>query len=300
MTDHVHARPMNTPKYQVALSFAGEQRAYVDEVARHLRSRAISVFYDRFEQESLWGRSAAEEFNKVFGGQSEYVVMFISAAYVSKSWPNHERRSALSHMVSKRGEYILPVRFDDTPVPGLPTDTIYESAQKLPPAQLSALIAKKLGIRPFAGKASQRPPPRTTAPTGKVVFDYSSFNGSYVIGSGMLEFETKWTKASDTTIYASNDPPSINGIAMARGCTSISQVKNAASLDYSSRIRTPSLGQILVLRNIDGFYAALQVLEIKDDSRRDDRDEIRFRYAIQSNGSDDFTEFVDQCRKRHG
>ena len=291
---------MNTPKYQVALSFAGEQRAYVDEVARHLRSRAISVFYDRFEKESLWGRSAAEVFNEVFGGQSDYVVMFISAAYVSKAWPNHERRSAVNHMISQQREYILPVRFDDTPVPGLPTDTIYETAQKLSPAQLSALIAKKLGIRPFAGKASQRPPPRTTAPTGEVVFDYSSFNGSYVIGSGMLEFETKWAKASDTRIHASNEPPSVNGIALARGCTSIAQVKNAKSLDYTSRIRTPSLGQIVILRNTDGFYAALQVLEIKDDCRRDDRDEIRFRYAIQSDGSDDFTEFVDQWRTRHG
>ena len=64
-------------------------------------------------------------------------------------------------------------------------------------------------------------------------------------------------------------------------------------MDYTSRTRTPSLGQVVVLRNTEGFYAALQVLGIKDDSRRDDRDEIRFRYAIQSDGSVDFTEFVD-------
>ena len=35
------------------------------------------------------------------------------------------------------------------------------------------------------------------------------------------------------------------------------------------------------------------MLGIKDDNRRDDRDEIRFRYAIQSDGSVDFTEFGD-------
>ena len=125
------------------------------------------------------------------------------------------------------------------------------------------------------------------------MFDYSSFNGRYVIGSGVLKFETKWTKASGTSIHVYNDPPSIHGVALARGCESISQVKSAASLDYTSRIRTPRLGQVVVLRNTRGFYAALQVIGINDDSRRDDRDELRFRYAIQSNGSEDFAEFID-------
>lgn len=285
--------PAEAPRYQVALSFAGEQRDYVEEVARHLQSRSIAVFYDGFEEVGLWGRSGVEAFHAAFAEQSAYVVMFISEAYVSKAWPNHERRSALSSMIEEKDEYILPVRFDDTRVPGLPADTLYLSAHDYTPAQLATMIAQKLGVQPFAGKASQVPPPRMTSPTGEVVFDYSSFNGRYVIGSGVLEFETKWTKASDTSIYVLNDPPSINGVALARGCESISQVQSAASLDYTSRHRTPSVGQIVVLRNTGGFYAAVHVLGVKDDSRHDNRDEIRFRYAIQSNGSADFTEFVD-------
>ena len=74
---------------------------------------------------------------------------------------------------------------------------------------------------------------------------------------------------------------------------SILQVTDAASLDYTSRTRTPSRGQIVVLRNTEGFYAAVHVLGIKDVNRGDDRDELRFRYAIQSDGSDSFAEFVD-------
>ena len=284
---------MNGPKYQVALSFAGEQRDYVEEVARHLQSRPIDVFYDGFEKVDLWGRSAVEAFHEAFAEKSAYVVMFISEAYVSKAWPNHERRSALSRMIEEEDEYILPVRFDGTRVPGLPTDIIYECARKHTPAQLATMIANKLGVQPFAGKASQIPPPRMTSPTGEVVFDYSSYNGRYVIGSGVLEFETKWSSASDTRIHVYNDPPSINGVALASGCTSISQVESAASLDYTSRSRKPSLGQIVVLRNTGGFYAAIEVLAIKKARRRDDRDELRFRYAIQSDGLDDFREFVD-------
>ena len=47
-----------------------------------------------------------------------------------------------------------------------------------------------------------------------------------------------------------------------------------------------------MLRNTKGFDAAIHVLGIKDDSRRDDRDELRFRYTIQSDGMDSFAEFV--------
>ena len=284
---------MDGPKYQVALSFAGEQRDYVEEVARHLQSCSIAVFYDGFETVRLWGRSGAEVFSEAFAQQSAYVVMFISDAYVSKAWPIHERRSALSRMILEQREYILPVRFDGTEVPGLPGDIIYLCASEHTPAQLSARIADKLGIRPFAGKASEVPPPRMTSPVGEVVFDYSSYNGRYVIGSGVLEFETKWSSASDTSIHVYNDARSINGVALARGCESISMVESAASLDYTSRSRTPSLGQIVVLRNTEGFYAAVQLLGIKNAKRNVDEDELRFRYAIQCNGSDDFSDFVD-------
>ncbi len=283
---------MNGTQYQVALSFAGEQRDYVERVARSLQARGIAVFYDGFETMALWGRSGTETFQEVFEKRSAYVVMFISKEYVEKSWPRHERRSALSRMSREQLEYILPVRFDDTPVPGLPGDVLYVNSHDHAPEQLAAMIAKKLGVQPYDGKASQVPPPRMTSPTGEVSFDYSGHNGRYVVGSGVLEFETMWTKASDTCVHVYNDPSSINGVALANGCTSISQVRDAKSLDYTSRSRTPSLGQVVVLRNVNGFYAAIQVIEIKDDSRQHDRDELRFRYAIQSDGSDSFTGFV--------
>ena len=139
----------DAPRYQVALSFAGEQRDYVEEVARHLQSRSIAVFYDGFQPVSLWGRSGAEAFHEAFAEQSACVVIFVSEAYVSKAWPSHERRSALSRMIEAGDKYILPVRFDDTRVPGLPTDIIFESAHKRTSAQLATMIAQKAGRPAF-------------------------------------------------------------------------------------------------------------------------------------------------------
>ena len=284
---------MNGQTYQVALSFAGDQRPYVEEVARNLQARGVSVFYDGFETARLWGKNGAEVFHEAFARRAANVVMFISSTYVSRAWPRHERRSAIGRMIREDREYVLPVRFDDTPVPGLPDDVIYLQAEDHTPAELAVLIAEKAGMRRFQGKASAVAPPRMASLVGEVVFDYSSYNGRYVIGHGKAEFETDWSKASDESIHVYNDPHTINGVAVARGCMLITQVRNAPSLDYTSRARTVPLGGVAVLRNINEFYACLRVMEIMDDSRNDDRDELRFRYAIQSNGSGDFAEFVE-------
>ena len=43
------------------------------------------------------------------------------------------------------------------------------------------------------------------------------------------------------------------------------------------------------MRNANGFYAAIKILNIKDDTRDDKFDEVTFDYTIQTNGSPDFT-----------
>ena len=215
------------------------------------------MFYDEFERIALWGKDLGEELQAVYEHRAGCVVVFVSKAWVEKAWPQHERRAALSRAVQEPGEYLLPVRFDDTLVPGLPDSVDYLRAEQYSSAELAAVIAQKLGVRPFEGKASDVPAPRMTSLVGEAVFDYSAHDGRYVIGRGALEFETKWSKASNLSIHVYNDPPSINGIALAPlEWETIEQVAHAASLEYTSRARSPCVGQIVVLRNVNGFYAA--------------------------------------------
>ena len=63
-----------TMQYEVALSFAGEEREYVEKVARTLQSRGIEVFYDEFEQVSLWGADLVEELHDVFENRANLAV----------------------------------------------------------------------------------------------------------------------------------------------------------------------------------------------------------------------------------
>jgi len=153
------AQASNRPprRFQVALSFAGEQRDYVREVANALDARRITVFYDEFESNTLWGKDGAEHFHRIFEQDTQYVVMFISTEYVTKSWTRLERRSAISQQMKHDAEYILPVRFDDTAVPGLPATLQYLVADDYSPLELAAEIAKKIGVSPTCGKASDLP-----------------------------------------------------------------------------------------------------------------------------------------------
>jgi hypothetical protein len=57
---------LTTFDYDVALSFTGEDRAYVDEIAEQLRSQGIRLFYDRYEQANLWGKDLYEHL-AIFG-----------------------------------------------------------------------------------------------------------------------------------------------------------------------------------------------------------------------------------------
>ncbi|WP_374314064.1 TIR domain-containing protein [Dongia sp.] len=278
-------------KYQAAVSFAGEQRLYVEQVVRSLQSFGVPVFYDGDSQVTLWGKDGVEFFHQLFSAETSYVVMFISKEYVDKPWCSHERRSALSRALMEKSEYVLPVRFDDTPVPGMPSTIQYLDANKLTPYALATLIVQKLGISPFATKASDVPPPHVTSSSGTITFDYSSYNGVYILGRDPYLFETHWSKSSDTSIQAHNDKPSIHGIAVAVGAHEISDIGDAATFDFSSAHRRPQLGQILILRNTNGFYAATKILAIVDNTRgliKPDKDEMTFEFVIQIDGTASF------------
>src|SRR5690349_13729629 len=97
-----------SPDYDIALSFAGEDRAYVDQVANILRDRGIRVFYDLFEETDLWGKDLYARLTDVYQNRAKFTVMFISAAYGSKLWTNHERKAAQARAFQEAQEYILP------------------------------------------------------------------------------------------------------------------------------------------------------------------------------------------------
>lgn len=137
----------NDRKYDVALSFAGEDREYVSQVAELLKARGVKVFYDLYEESDLWGKNLYVHLQDVYQNQATYTVIFISQHYAKKAWTNHERESAQARAFKENTEYILPARFDDTEVPGVLTTMGYVDLKKKTPKELVDLIEKKLERR---------------------------------------------------------------------------------------------------------------------------------------------------------
>jgi len=107
-------------RFQVAMSFADEDRSFVREVVDAPRADSVRVFYDADLEVELWGRDLAQYLDSVYRSRSDFVVVFIFRDYVAKKWTRHEFRSALAGAIMAKREYVLPARFDETEVPGLP------------------------------------------------------------------------------------------------------------------------------------------------------------------------------------
>ena len=75
-------------------------------------------------------------------------MVFISKSYVVKPWSSHERQSAQARALSELGPYLLPVRFDDSTLPGLRPTVAFIEASRVTPEQLARLIIDKLADAP--------------------------------------------------------------------------------------------------------------------------------------------------------
>lgn len=75
---------MNKYDFDVALSFAGEDREYVEQVASYLKELDVKVFYDRAEEVELWGKNLYLYLDDIYQHKSKYCVIFISKFYKKK------------------------------------------------------------------------------------------------------------------------------------------------------------------------------------------------------------------------
>jgi len=131
-------------EFEIALSFAGEDREYVDQVANLLRDSGIKTFYDLFEEANLWGKNLYDYLTEIYKDKAFYTIMFISEHYARKMWTNHERQAMQAKAFHENQEYILPARFDETPIPGLLPTIGYISLKDKKPPDFVGIIQKKL------------------------------------------------------------------------------------------------------------------------------------------------------------
>jgi hypothetical protein len=84
-----------------------------------LRSLSVRVFYDLYEQAQLWGKDLYQHLQEIYCDKARYCIIFVSQSYAEKLWTRHELKQAQVRAFREHREYILPLRLDDTEIPGI-------------------------------------------------------------------------------------------------------------------------------------------------------------------------------------
>lgn len=75
------------------------------------------VFYDEFENVTLWGEDLSNYLHDVYSKRSRSCLILFSHRYRQRAWTRHELRAALTRVLAERQAYVLPVALDEGAVP---------------------------------------------------------------------------------------------------------------------------------------------------------------------------------------
>lgn len=134
----------NNVQYDVALSFAGEDRNVVENIEEKLTSNGIKVFYDSNEKAELWGKDLYRHLQEIYRDRAKFCIVIISKSYATKMWTRHELEQAQARAFKENREYILPVKLDETEFPFINDTVCYVDLRITSCEELAALVQKKL------------------------------------------------------------------------------------------------------------------------------------------------------------
>ncbi|MFA9200805.1 MAG: TIR domain-containing protein [Cypionkella sp.] len=134
-------------EYDVAISFAGEDRPKAESLADFLVNEfGLTVFYDDFEQATLWGSFLPEKLVEIYRDKAGSCVVLVSEAYKRKRFTTHEWRAAQERALNEPSlAYILPVRLDDTVLDGMFDSVGYVDGRKHSMRAVARLVYEKIG-----------------------------------------------------------------------------------------------------------------------------------------------------------
>lgn len=117
-------------EYDLALSFAGEDREIAKELAAKLQEKGVTVFYDNFYKSELWGKELRKYFKDIYRRKARFVVVLISEYYPMKDWTDFEFSVIKEEARKRENEFVLPIKLDETKMLGIHEDLGYLDYRK--------------------------------------------------------------------------------------------------------------------------------------------------------------------------
>jgi hypothetical protein len=136
--------------YDIALSFAGEDRAYAAALRDGLEDLGHAVFYDNAEQHRFLGQDVEAYLGPIYESGSRYVVAVLGEMYGRKRWTlfeasRYKDRISAGQVIPIWSTKIPPQPFDETRnIGGLSWDPDGDPSKQA--VNHAAVISQKLGL----------------------------------------------------------------------------------------------------------------------------------------------------------
>lgn len=133
--------------FDIALSFPGEVRPYVESIARDLVSKIGKdrVFYDNDYKAQL-ARPNLDTALQALYTRSRLIVAFLSKDYASKKWCHIEFRAIREIINAREDDRVMFVRHDAAEVKGVFSTDGYIDAEQHEPNEVAEMIVERLRL----------------------------------------------------------------------------------------------------------------------------------------------------------
>lgn len=134
--------------FDVGLSFPGEARGLVEQVARELEARVgpNAYFYDNNYVSQLARPSLDTLLQDIYRNRSKLIVVFLGEDYQRKDWCGVEFRAIREIIMARQDQRVMFVRVDDGAVDGVFRTDGYVDARRFAPDQIAQFIAERLAL----------------------------------------------------------------------------------------------------------------------------------------------------------
>jgi len=139
---------ITTHQFEVALSFPGEVRDYVESVANVLKKiiGIHSYFYDNNYKSQLARPSLDTLLQNIYRNQSKLIVVFVCAKYQEKDWCGIEFRAIREIIMHKQNNKIMFIKMDDGKVEGVFDTDGYIDGRTHSPEEIARFIKERVTL----------------------------------------------------------------------------------------------------------------------------------------------------------
>lgn len=133
-------------EFDIAVSFATENKEYVIDFVSELSRHPIKIFFDRQHEVEIWGDKLYLYLQEVFNNKARHCIIFTSKEYKQKHWTMFELETILARHITKPDEnrLVLFVKLDDTEIPGVNPTLKHLCAANYSPHQLAEATRQRI------------------------------------------------------------------------------------------------------------------------------------------------------------